>query len=1395
MDLRLTVLDPRRAGAVVDVAVRAAAGTPLSAVRAQVLAAVGAAPEAGLCCAGRRLDGAAPLGVRPLLQGAILTTGPPTAAAGRAGSTAVVEIHVVSGPDAGARFPLPPGTWRVGRGAGAAIRLADPGISRVHAEIGVGAGGVLVRDLGSTNGTTVDGLPVDPGAPRAVPGTARIHLGSSTLAVRAVDAVPAAVLPDGRGHLLVNRAPRPGPAPATGVVTVPEPVPEPVTGPDPPRIAWPHTLLPVLLAVPLAVFWHQPAVVLMGLASPLVSLVQHLAHRRRVRRDAARAAAEHRAGKEQAEREATAAMAAGAAALEHRHPDLAMIAAIAAGPTDRLWERAVGAPLEVRLGLGRVPAPLAGAPARPARSHPSAPLSIDLAAVGVLGVTGPRAVAVGLARAALGQLAVLHSPRDLRLAVICADARHEPEWDWLRWLPHHAAASEVVPGGPEQCPRAVVVLDGAARLRPRPEVGGLLTGGPGRVQAVCLDATPAHLPVECGATVAADDPGTDAAGGPVVLTVRTGGNEARAAAEPAPARWADQLARSLAPLRESSPGDAGRLPEKVRLLDLYPGLDPTDPAELATLWAAGGSRPRARLGVTPDGPFEIDLARDGPHVLIGGTTGAGKSELLKTLVTGLAVAHPPDLLGFLLVDYKGGTAFAGCTGLPHVTGLLTDLDEHLSRRALSSLAGELQRRERLLRTAGAGDVKAYHQGQRRNGGAGSRSVDERPALPRLVIVVDEFRVLAEELPGFVTGLVRIAAVGRSLGVHLVLATQRPAGAVSADIRANVNLRIALRVRDRADSEDVVGVADAAGFDPALPGRAVACTGGGAPVTFQTASVSVPAAQPISVQVLHRGASGSDPPVRTCGAGDLERIVAASRAAAARLGLPPAPAPWLPPLPRDIDLTDLHPPPGARWAVPFAIADRPAARVQDTLAWALDGAGHLAVIGAPRSGRTTVLRTLAVSAGLAVPPGTVHVHAVDGGGGLSDLAGLPHVGTVAAASDTEHAGRLVRRFQEELGRRRDRPAGGAAWPDAGAGAELILLVDGWESVTDRWAQTDLGRGVDDLLRLLREGAGVGVHLVISGGRGLLTGPVASLIGDRIVLALAEPGDAVLAGVPPGLLPATMPPGRCVRVGGGDPVEAQVATCRATPGQVDIGRPSDALPRPWRLPPLPISVRAEHLATAEGPGTASDLWLPVGVGGDDVAPVGLSLDVVSGVLVAGSPGSGRSTALATLAAGATRHHRDVLVVTRPGRSTEFRRDVLDPLDPHTAEVVGRFPGAVVLVDDAERWQGTAVEAALVTHLRAAAGTGGRVIAACATPDALAAFTGLLAEIRASRTGLLLGALAPGESEALGLRLPPRAAGPPGRGLLVVRGQARAVQVALPPERPATGCPGPERHGGGR
>ncbi|MFN0281862.1 MAG: FtsK/SpoIIIE domain-containing protein, partial [Kineosporiaceae bacterium] len=899
--VRLTVVSPARPAVAADVLVEAPAGTPVGTLLDDLALATDGITAAGLWVDGAPVPGTAVVGRPPLLDGAVVVAG----GGRRPVAAPLLEVHVVAGPAAGERFALGPGVHLLGRGPDAAIRVDDPDVSRAHAAVAVAAGGVRVTDLGSTNGTTVDrgggggpGLDDPGGHDRAADGAGRDRVtrlvpeqdaawphgaalvaGGSRLVLRRPGddpgGAPAATSQDGLGHLLVNRAPRVRPARTRRGVELP--VPRPVSRPS--RIPWPALVLPAVLAVPMALWWRQPVFLLLAVLSPVAMLGQHLFERRGARQADRRSATEHAAAAERARVDLAAAVAADLDDLDGEHPDLAVVAAAAAGPTRRLWERSAADAdaLVVRMGVGRVPARVdVSGPGACEVVHALGPVTLDLAGAGVVGLAGRRDGVLAAARAVVGQVCALHAPRDVHVVVLGSDATRRRDWSWARWLPHGRVVEALdhpggavgpsavgAVGGPDaaaapDCARAawtLVVLDGAHTLRRDPGVAGLLatareaadraTGRRATVASVggttsqrfvvlCLDDDETRLPAECGATVVLERR-ADIAGPTCSATaqVRVEGRvEQRCLPDGAGAAWASRLARDLARLRDATPrpADAG-LPGTLRLADVV-GLPSDDVARcaeaLVARWRrAPGTPPplRAVMGASAAGPWVVDLRRDGPHALVAGTTGAGKSELLRTLVASLAVEHPPHELNVLLVDYKGGTAFAGLAGLPQVCGLLTDLDAHLARRALASLHAELRRRERLLRAAGVGDLDGYDR------------LGPRTALPRLVVVVDEFRVLAEELPELLDGLVRVAALGRSLGVHLVLATQRPAGVVSADMRANLNLRLALRVRDRADSDDVVEAPDAARLPADRPGRALLRVGGGPLVTVQSALVS------------------------------------------------------------------------------------------------------------------------------------------------------------------------------------------------------------------------------------------------------------------------------------------------------------------------------------------------------------------------------------------------------------------------------------------------------------------------------------------------------------------------------------------------------------------------------
>ncbi|MCC5577111.1 cell division protein FtsK [Microtetraspora sp. AC03309] len=1080
-------------------------------------------------------------------------------------------------------------------------------------------------------------------------------------------------LPD--GGLAYNRPPRLRAPERHRRVEVPG---EPKRG-EGARLQLLAALLPAVFGVGMFVAFRQVYFLLIALMSPMIMLGQWASDRRHGRKKHRQAVKAYRERFAEFETEVARARDEDEAARRDAAPDPAEILLTATGPRRRLWERRLHDPdaLRLRVGLADLPAGIAFAPERgtpadtelpepPLARH--VPVALAMRRLGVAGVTGPRAVAVGTARWLVGQAAALHSPRDLAVVVLSAHADAAEQWGWVRWLPHCAAegasggvalgsgsvalvgadpeaaahrvadlaaligerldpAEPALPGAasygtaplggplsggpagwgdlgrpgnarPEEAAEpafaayderpcdVLVVLDGAQVLRGLPGMPQVLRQGPrAGVYTIAIDDDERLLPEECATVASCERDGS--------LRLRGGGLDAIGPirGDQVSPSWSERLGRALAPLRDVSRDDqASALPESVRLLDLI------SPEGIAGRWngsGRSGRSTRAVIGVSPDGPFEIDISRDGPHALIAGTTGAGKSELLQTLICSLAAANRPDEMTFVLIDYKGGAAFKECVRLPHTVGMVTDLDGHLTQRALASLAAEIRRRERLLLSAGAKDIEDYQ---------GSRTAGGEP-LPRLVLVIDEFAAMVAELPDFMDGLVDIARRGRSLGIHLVLATQRPGGVVTADIQANTSLRIALRVTDARESADVIDGPEAAHISKTTPGRCYVRSGSGQAVAVQAAriggrspdgrdgGVGGPGGNPRVIELPWRAlghalATSSTSSASSASSGgdaaasgtDLALLVDAIDAAAR--GIARRPSPWLPPLPDAITLSpergvDGRPPvPGGGPSLPFGLTDLPWNQARGPLALDLEHGGHLLIAGTARSGRSTALRTIAGAVAAWASPEDVHLHAVDcGSGALIPLVGLPHCGAVVARDQLDRVERLLSRLRAEVGRRQQllaeagyaslaeaRAASGAGRAgDTGRAGDvgnagnagnagdtavgrlpwLVLLLDRWEGYVAAFENYDYGRLLDLLLQLLREGPAVGLRAVVTSDRSGLLGQISTVFEERLILRLADPADYGLAGLPVKDLPSVLPPGRALSVGEHGLVESQIA----------------------------------------------------------------------------------------------------------------------------------------------------------------------------------------------------------------------------------------------------------------
>ncbi|MFF4472948.1 FtsK/SpoIIIE domain-containing protein [Streptomyces sp. NPDC001599] len=1015
-------------------------------------------------------------------------------------------------------------------------------------------------------------------------------------------------------------------------------------------------------------------------------------------------------------------------------------------------------------------------------------------------------------------------------------------------------------------PDIVVVWDGSRRLRSLPGVVRLLREGPAvSMFAVCIDAEERFLPGECQAFVVAEpkaeesgpqqrdeqaQPAQQVAGGfpsfqawhtnapaepeqraraeKLRLRVEEAGVERITGVRPdfvTPA-WCLRLARSLSALRDiSGETEDSALPGASRLLDVLQ-LEPPTADAIGARWRMGGQSTMAVIGESYDGPFGIDMRKDGPHGLIAGTTGSGKSELLQTIVAALAVANTPENMTFVLVDYKGGSAFKDCVKLPHTVGMVTDLDAHLVERALESLGAELKRREHILAAADAKDIEDYQDLVRRD--------PSHAPVPRLLIVIDEFASMVRDLPDFVTGLVNIAQRGRSLGIHLLLATQRPSGVVSPEIRANTNLRIALRVTDGGESSDVIDSPEAGHISKNTPGRAYVRLGHSSLVPFQSGRVGgrrpgaadpaalAPWVGPLGWEELGRATltkpkteSREDDEIT-----DLKVLVDAVRDANRSMGIPAQHSPWLPALDEKLLLDEIEVPalagavPGKLPPAPYGIEDLPSDQARRPVVVDFASFGHLMIGGAPRSGRSQVLRTIAGSLARTHSTADVHLYGIDcGNGALNALTRLPHCGAVVGRNQTERVVRLVNRLKGELSRRQDLLAD-SGFADIGeqrASAEeadrmphIVVLLDRWEGWVPTLGEVDHGSLTDELQTMMREGASVGIHLILTGDRTLLVGRIATLTEDKYGLRLADRSDFASLGIPTRKVPEEIPPGRAFRNEAGTETQfallsedttgqGQAAAITAI-GEAATARDTDVprARRPFRVDSLPSRISFPEAWEMRDPeASRSKLWALIGIGGDEI--VGFGPDLADGVpsfVIAGPAKSGRSTVLMNVAQSLLAQGTRLIVAAprqSPVRQLDGAEGVLkvftgDDIDEDEFEEL--IDGAsleepiAVLVDDGEILEDCDAESQMKKIVSRGAERGLALVIAGDEEDVCSGFSGWQVDAKKARRGILLSPQESSSGDLIGLRISRQMVGgqvTPGKGMLHLGdGELRTVVV---------------------
>jgi DNA segregation ATPase FtsK/SpoIIIE, S-DNA-T family len=1074
------------------------------------------------------------------------------------------ELRIVAGPDAGGTIQTSPrGPVSVGRTNSSACIVHDPALSRSHFSLSDSTGGVLVTDLASRSGVSVRGNKLSASGELVVHGDF-IEAGHSLFRCLRPTPFTEAALGDEKGNVTVSRPPKPASIESPKLYQSPDPQ----TGTSSQRkAAFARVLGPTVVGVPMLVASAATGRIVYLFAG-IFSLVIGLALRLVTAKDTLKS---NRSGltsglatladleKRMAEDRGLAEQRRWAA-----QPDPFALLRMCELATNDLWSRRPTDQdfLSVALGWGDQPGPHKFDPGNRNAVLPpkeladlltlrAVPIVINLRTYQTVALIGRAEATESILRHLVLQLVSLHSPSNLSIVAALPDQHdqntEETTAKYLRWLPH-VGPIETGTGlrfgesqsnllakdlgdrldsqpGKDQQNHTVAVIFEASGIN-RSAVVDLIARGKGKALSILWigernDRVPggADLVIQVSAENASFQATTIATGDIVGPHPFTGISYVRML----------DAARNLSGVVDDELGHASSIPQSVSLYGLAPAQNAFNAKGIEKTWQSATFSARAPIGIGTNGAFWFDLDSDGPHALVGGTTGAGKSELLQTLVTSFAARYSPEATTFLLVDYKGGAAFRDVQNLPHVVGLVTDLDEALVERVLISLSAELRRREQWLKERACKDLAEL-----------ARRIPDQ-SLPRLLIVIDEFAALKRELPDFVDGIVDIAQRGRSLGVHLILATQRPAGVISDNIRANTNLRIALRMNDAADSRDVLGTPAAASLSRSVPGRAFVRIGQAEMAEVQIAygGEAVPGVE--TSEVVRVRAFGG--PVQSDAARSGAEVVSQQDAVVAMIGdafanggyqVPERP--FREPLPTLFSREVLKGTPPFRANVPsgclaYAVVDIPEMQSQEAKLWNT-ASGNLVAIGVAGSGKTTFLETVLRQTRMTPGLETASLLVLDGGGGKLLRSTEDLAAKTAVISDGENLELLISELADTFEQRRSAPD-----PET-LRVPIIVAIDDAGELRRALEEQRKSALLDRLYRVINGGVPVGIAFIVtSSSRTAL--PMGAMAGfsERLIMRQNSADELSLLGMPRQQAALKFPPGRCLDINGH---QVQIAT---------------------------------------------------------------------------------------------------------------------------------------------------------------------------------------------------------------------------------------------------------------
>ena len=1336
---------------------------------------------------------------------------------------AVASLRVINGPEAGRTFELQRGESTIGRSTQCTVTLNDDMASRTHASIRV-TDIVEVADAGSTNGVVVNDQQIS-GVRRLRPGD-RVLVGDTEIVVELLGGQHEAV--DFADNVVeFNRPPRIDRPFAPVKIGLPSPL-------DPPpkqRFPLIAAIVPVFMAVAMFFVFRRIEMMLFMALSPVMVFGNFWESKRSGRADYADRKAEYEATMNDQVEALTAAHEEETQSRFRFFPDNDELLGTVADLSPRLWEREIEDDdfLAVRVGLLAQPSlievDIGNGGTRDQRREmeeiaqgyrklPPVPLAFNARQEAPVGIAGPSEVTASVARSVVLQSATLQAPSELVIGALVSEA-NAPDWSWLKWLPHARtdalglndpliavgsddaietlnSVHEVASGRlardsgfssdrPLHSPHILLLIDGSLEIE-RSRFRSLLEHGrEAGITVVWLATDSRRIPNACR-TVISVEPGSQAVS---MGNATEGVQHGSIPIEDVSRESAEVVARAMAPIVDISAdaGGSADIPKIVSLVDLLGGLEVLDSHHaISERWSQSNNEKkylRAPAGATSAGTLTLDLRVDGPHSLVGGTTGAGKSEFLQSLLTGLAATHSPERITFLLVDYKGGSAFGELVdqfddqgnlvwkGLRHTVGMITDLTPAMVQRALISLHAELHRREVTLNQHRMKDLMEMEK----------HGIPGTP--PSLLIVVDEFAALAKEVPAFVDGVVDIAQRGRSLGMHLVLATQKPGGVVTPNIQANSNLRVALRVASEEESRDIVGAPDAGRLDRSTPGRGVIKRGPTDLVQFQSAYVGG-VTRPRSEATLEvgefdlGGISWVERPSDDRGDDgteiDLKRLVRVINSAADAGGIGAPRRPWLDPLPEVVDLLQL-PRPESDSQITFGLADMPLQQSRTVASFSPDDQGSMLIYGMGASGKTVALRSIATAFGLTKDRSPVHVYGLDfAGRGLEMLSPLPHVGTIVAGDDYERVTQLLKDVRQEISARAAKFSSASSLSEYRRNTgdssmhRIVVLLDGYDNFLASYERIDRGEWTEVLPRLVADGRQVGVHFVLTGTRrSSFPMALASQVSTRLVFRLASDDDYHAVNVDPKYFDNDTPAGRC-RMGD---TEIQVAVLGAATSTAmeaeEYKRLGDALAGRTVEAPT-VRILPDRISRSELPAVSTGRWCL------SEAFTSIGPDLSQNLMVAGGPRSGKTLAMISLCE-ALREMSETPILF--GEAPEVVAAGGKAYAELAALVTADSNGGLLLIDDVDRIKDPAIELDLQTAI-----ANGKVkVFASALSAQARGYDATIRAIRGRCSALVLQPDPDTDTELAGGALPRTArAFPPGRGYLTTHTGLVLVQVGV-------------------